>query len=230
MTNFSIVIPIFNEGENIISLLKEIKHSLIQYKQYEIIIVDDGSSDNTRELIHGVINHYNIVFLENNKNLGQSFSLSKGINKTKYNNIVTLDGDGQNNPSDIPKLLKIYFSSDNIKLVGGIRKKRKDSIVKIISSRIANSIRSYILNDNCTDTGCSLKVIDKHVFEILPYFDGIHRFLPALYKGYGNETIFIDVDHRPRIKGISKYGTFGRLIRGIIDLIRVKNIINQYKK
>ena len=172
MTNFSIVIPIFNEGENIISLLKEIKHSLIQYKQYEIIIVDDGSSDNTRELIHGVINHYNIVFLENNKNLGQSFSLSKGINKTKYNNIVTLDGDGQNNPSDIPKLLKIYFSSDNIKLVGGIRKKRKDSIVKIISSRIANSIRSYILNDNCTDTGCSLKIIDKHVFEILPYFDG----------------------------------------------------------
>ena len=238
INHFSIVIPIYNEVLNINELVEGIYNSLnlTQFNSYEIIFINDGSTDNTddffkkQKLLLKLKDQKILKLLENNLNLGQSFSISKGIKESKYNTIVTLDGDGQNNPKDISKLLEIYFSHEDIKLVGGIRKKRKDSYIKILSSKIANSVRSYVLNDGCSDTGCSLKVFDKEVFEILPYFDGIHRFLPALYKGYGNKTMFVDVDHRPRTRGISKYGTFGRLFRGIIDLIRVKIIINQYRR
>ena len=103
--------------------------------------------------------------------------------------------------------------------------------MKLISSKIANQFRSLILKDGCVDTGCSLKVFDKEIFLTFPFFDGIHRFLPSLFKGFGKNTLFIDVDHRPRISGISKYGTFDRLYKGILDIIRVKKIIrNNIKK
>ena len=115
-------------------------------------------------------------------------------------------------------------------MVGGIRKKRQDSFIKILSSKIANYIRSKILNDNCKDTGCSLKVFSKNIFLEFPYFDGIHRFLPALFKGYGHKTDFINVNHRVRKYGKSKYGTIDRLFRGIRDIIKVKNIINKQIK
>ena len=141
-----------------------------------------------------------------------------------------MDGDGQNNPKDIPKLLEIYFSSKDFTLVSGIRIKRKDSLIKIISSRVANLIRSYILEDKCPDTGCSLKIFQKNIFLDFPYFDGIHRFLPALFNGYGQKIRFIPVDHRSRVKGISKYGIFDRLFKGVYDLFRVKKIIRHYKK
>ena len=113
-------------------------------------------------------------------------------------------------------------------MVCGIRKNRKDNIIKIISSKIANKIRSIILDDGCTDTGCSLKVFDKTIFLSLPFFDGLHRFLPALFKGYGKMNYFVNVHHRPRNSGISKYGTLDRLFKGIIDIIRVNRIIKNY--
>ena len=103
-------------------------------------------------------------------------------------------------------------------------------LIKILSSKIANKIRSYILNDDCVDTGCSLKVFDRNIFLSFPFFDGIHRFLPALFKGYNKNTFFINVDHRPRIHGNSKYGTFGRLVRGIRDLITVAKIIKKFRR
>ena len=115
-------------------------------------------------------------------------------------------------------------------MVGGIRFRRKDNLIKIFSSKVANSIRSKILKDNCPDTGCSLKVFDKHVFMQFPFFNGIHRFLPALFKGFGKQTYFINVDHRFRIHGHSKYGTFLRLFRGIKDLIRVAIILKKFKR
>ena len=112
-----------------------------------------------------------------------------------------------------------------MKLIGGIRRNRKDNFTKIISSKIANSIRSRILNDECIDTGCALKIFDKKIFLSFPFFDGVHRFLPALFKGYGYETLFIDVNHRKRNHGISKYGTMNRLFAGIRDIIKVKKIL-----
>ena len=224
MDCFSIVVPVYNESENIISLINEIYSQEFQKYNFETIFVDDKSEDNTLELLQS-INKKNFKFITNKKNFGQSFSIYRGIQIAKYKTIVTLDGDGQNNPIDIPKLLDLYFKRNDVQLVGGIRKKRRDNIIKIISSKIANQIRSRILNDNCLDTGCSLKIFNKKIFCDFPFFNGIHRFLPALFKGYGYNTMFVDVSHRKRKYGLSKYGTIDRLIRGILDIIKVAKII-----
>ena len=210
---FSVIIPLYNEQKNIINLLNEIKINLSNYEKYEIVLIDDGSDDDTLNTIK-LVENIKIKILENKKNLGQSFSIHTGIKYSSFNIIITIDGDGQNDPIDINNLLDIYLSNSEIKLVGGIRNKRRDNYIKIISSKIANYIRSKILNDNCLDTGCSLKVFDKDIFLNFPYFDGMHRFLPALFKGYGYNTSFINVNHRKRKFGISKYGTIIRLFKG----------------
>ena len=229
MNAISIIIPIFNEAENIESLLKEIQSVLKEKINYEIIIVNDCSLDNTSEIL-GKINSLKIKVINHSKNLGQSSSILSGIKNSNCDSILTIDGDCQNNPKDILKLYDIYFNENIYSLVGGLRIKRKDSFIKILSSKIANSIRQLFLKDNCKDTGCSLKIFNKKIFLSLPYFDGIHRFLPALYKGYGYKTYFVEVDHRARIKGQSKYGTIDRLIKGVYDLFRVKKILMDIKK
>ena len=225
---FSVIIPVYNEEENLLQLVDEIKDSLSDTKNYEIIFINDASTDNTFEILKN-IKDSKITILNNKINRGQSFSISYGIKKSFFNTIITIDGDGQNDPKDIPNLLKHYLSSDSIKLVGGIRLVRKDNFLKIISSKIANYLRSRILKDNCSDTGCSLKIFDKQIFLNFPYFDGIHRFLPALFSGYGFKTKFINVNHRSRKYGFSKYGTVNRLFKGIRDIIKVKKIINKKK-
>ena len=230
MFAFSLIIPVFNEGKNITNLVYEIYDSLKNHKDFEVILVNDYSNDNTLLEIEALKNNFPIKIINNKKNYGQSYSIKEGIIKSKYDIIITIDGDGQNNPNDIPSLLKVYFNNSEIKLVGGIRNKRKDSNIKLISSKIANSIRSNVLKDNCQDTGCSLKVFDKRIFLNFPFFDGIHRFLPALFKGYGYKTTFINVDHRPRLYGKSNYGTVGRLFKGILDLIRVVIIVKKFKR
>ena len=224
ISGFTILIPVYNEEKNIKNLFLEIKKNLKNYSNYEVIFINDCSKDNTLNVLESIKSE-NFYYYNNNKNMGQSYSLFEGVKKSSYDIIVTLDGDGQNNPKDIPLLLEKYFSSGDFKLIGGIRKKRKDSFIKIISSKIANFIRSKILNDNCPDTGCSLKVFDKSIFLMFPYFDGIHRFLPALYKGVKAKTFFIDVDHRARKYGKSNYGTISRMINGILDIFRVLKII-----
>ena len=221
---FTVVIPLFNESDNIINLLNEIDVSLKSYSDYEIILVNDASTDRTLKVVSEFKNN-KIKIINNKYNKGQSCSIYNGIEKSTNNIIITLDGDGQNDPSDIPKLLEYYMNNFDTKLVGGIRVKRKDSIIKIFSSKIANYIRSRILNDECMDTGCSLKVFEKNIFLSFPFFDGIHRFLPALFKGFGYKTKFISVNHRKRKFGISKYGTMNRLFKGIRDIIKVKKII-----
>ena len=174
-----------------------------------------------------MIQELSFILIKNN--LGQSYSIQKGINNSVNDIIVTIDGDGQNDPKDIIKLYDIYMAKENLKLVGGIRKKRKDKFIKKISSKIANFIRSRVLNDNCKDTGCSLKIFSKKIFIQFEYFDGIHRFLPALFNGYGYDNIYIDVNHRKRIKGYSKYGIWDRLFKGIKDLIKVREMIKLQK-
>jgi dolichol-phosphate mannosyltransferase len=220
----SIVIPIYNEEKNLTKLISEINLALKNYSNYEIIIVNDFSTDSSSDILES-LNSKKINIFNNSRNMGQSYSLYKGIQKSKNNIIISIDGDGQNNPKDIPYLIEKYISNDAIKLVGGIRKNRKDNIVKIVSSRLANLLRSKIFDDGCSDTGCSLKVFDKSIFLKYPYFNGIHRFIPALFRGVEAESIFIFVDHRKRLYGQSNYGTFYRMIKGIIDIIKVKRII-----
>ncbi len=229
--NFSIVIPIYNEEDNIKNLINEITYTLKSFVNYEVIIVNDGSTDASLDKINNILQfNPNLKIVDIKYNRGQSFALKEGIINSKYDTIVSLDGDCQNNPIDIPKLLKVYFENEFICLVGGVRLKRRDSFIKKITSKLANKFRLMILKDNCQDTGCSLKVFDKKIFLAIPFFSGIHRFLPALFLGYGSKTTFINVDHRPRVNGVSKYGTFGRLIRGIKDIIKVAKIIKKLKK
>ena len=224
---FSIVIPIYNEEDNINILYNEIKKELSKIIDYEIIFVNDGSTDGSKNILRNLENYKDIKIIQHQFNLGQSRSLLSGISSSKYETIVTLDGDGQNDPRDILKLTKIFFSDKDLELVGGLRLKRKDSPVKVISSQIANYTRSRLLKDNCLDTGCGLKVFNKKIFLFFPFFDGIHRFLPALFNGYGYKTKFVEVNHRKRMRGVSKYGTLKRLLFDIKDIIRVKKIINR---
>ena len=228
---FSIIIPLYNEEHNISDLINEILASLNNlYKEFEILLVNDCSKDNTLKVINQISSSNKFIkIIDNNTNLGQSFSIIKGVKKAKYDIICTLDGDGQNNPIDIPRLMDTYLSSEKIYLVGGIRKNRKDNFIKKITSKFANKIRAKILKDNCIDTGCSLKVFDKNTFLKFPEFKGLHRFLPAFFMHYRKQSVYIDVDHRPRLKGKSNYGTLDRLIYGIIDLLRVLIILKNIK-
>ncbi len=231
LNTFSIIIPIYNESENIEDLIYEIFDSIENYKIFEIMIINDGSTDNITPLINKMSKNYqNITFIDRKINKGQSYSIWEGISKSKYNTIVTIDGDGQNSPSDISKLLNEYFEDKDLSLIGGVRFKRKDTRIKIISSYVANKVRSLILKDDCIDTGCSLKVFDKIIFLNFPFFNGIHRFLPALFKGYGYKSKFINVNHRSRVNGVSKYGTVDRLFRGIFDIFKVIRIIRKVNK
>ncbi len=228
--NFSLVVPVYNEEDNIDTLFNEINVNLSEDFIYELIFVNDCSTDNTLKKLLELNKKYQFVIINNDINYGQSKSLFKGIMEAKSNIIVTIDGDLQNNPSDISKMVKLYNSLNHIKLVSGIRFQRKDNFIKIISSKIANLIRSSILKDGCIDTGCSLKVFDRNIFLSFPFFNGIHRFIPALFHGYEYKVFYVNVDHRKRLFGVSKYGTFGRLFKGIMDIIKVKRIINKHQK
>ncbi len=224
---FSIVIPVFNEAQNIEKLINEVSFNL-KNCDYQLIIVNDGSVDNTIDIIKRIKSN-NIELINFEKNYGQSYSIYNGIKHSKNNIIVTLDGDLQNDPSDIRKLLEIYTNNDEIKLISGIRKNRKDTFLKIVSSKIANFIRSLLLKDNCPDTGCSLKVFDRSIFLKIIYFNGIHRFIPTFFENMGFKALYVNVNHRKRIAGMSNYGTIDRLIRGIIDLYKVKKILSNMK-
>ena len=224
MKKISIIIPVYNESDSILKLIVEIEKFLKSKIEYELIIVDDGSYDDTAYILNK--SKKNIKLILNKKNIGQSKSLLNGIKNSSYDTIVTMDGDGQNNPCDIFRLVKLFFEN-NCDLVSGIRLRRRDNLIKIISSRIANFVRSKYLNDECKDTGCALKVFKKNIFLSFPFFDGIHRFLPALFKGYGYYVEFLEVDHRHRVAGVSKYGTINRLFKGLKDMYYVKKIIKK---
>ena len=219
--NFSIVVPVYNEEENINKLLNEIINSIKSITNYEIIVVNDGSEDETKNVLKK-FNLYKIKIINHEKNLGQSAAIYSGIKNASYDHIITIDGDLQNDPNDIDKMVKLFKINNYKGLVSGIRRKRKDSLIKRYSSKLANSIRNLILKDGCEDTGCSLKIFEKKYFLKYKFFDGMHRYIPFLFTQSSCKISYIDVNHRFREAGVSKYGTIDRLIKGIIDIIKVK--------
>ena len=231
MNNASLTIPVYNEENNIEKLLLDIIKSGLYDSLENILIVDDCSIDNTYGKIINLSKIYpKVIFKRNNVNMGQSYSINLAAKVLKEEILITMDGDCQNDPKDAIKLLKAYKDNPNVYLVGGIRVKRRDSFFKKIASKIANSVRKKILNDNCDDSGCALKVFNRKQFLTFPFFNGIHRFLPALFKGFEMRTMFLEVNHFPREFGNSKYGILDRLFIGIIDTYKVKKIIKKFKK
>ncbi len=217
----SVVVPVYNEAENVEKLVREI-HAALAGTAFEMNFVNDCSSDDTMGVLKGLKDEFPMLrVLSHRKNAGQSRAIRTGILAANAPVIATLDGDGQNDPADIPALFAQFTRSDapdNLGLVGGRRAKRRDSVAKRFGSRFGNGIRKKLLKDNADDTGCGLKVFSRDAFLRLPYFDHIHRYIPALMLREGYATEFADVNHRHREFGVSKYTNFGRLMVSIADL------------
>jgi dolichol-phosphate mannosyltransferase len=226
MNKISIIVPIFNEDKNLEKLFNDIFNVVNEKFEYEIVAINDGSTDQSLSMINKFKQKLNISIINKEKNEGQSAAFYDGIKIAKYKNIITIDSDNQNDPKDILKLSNLYFM-EKYSLVGGIRKKRNDNKIKIISSIIANKIRNLVLKDGCPDTGCSLKIFSRDIFLSFDYFDGMHRFIPALFKALNQKSTFVEVNHFFRKYGNSKYGTLDRLFNGITNLNKVKKIIKE---
>lgn len=222
--DLSVVIPVKNEAENIAALVGEICAALDGLVEYEILYVDDGSSDATvAEISRLAAKMPQVRLLRHTRNCGQSAAIRTGVRAAHATWIATLDGDGQNDPADIPAMWRLARQAlvDPPILIVGHREKRRDSWSKCLASGVANGIRGWLLGDRTPDTGCGLKLFPRALFLDLPYFDNIHRFLPALVLREGGTVHSVPVNHRPRRRGKSKYGIFDRLGVGIIDLLGV---------
>jgi dolichol-phosphate mannosyltransferase len=227
----SIVVPVRNEAENIAPLIAEIASALDGRWPYEIIYVDDGSTDATAERLAAVMKQRgNLRQIRHAISSGQSAAVRSGVRAARGAIVATLDGDGQNNPVFLPDLIAaIENGGDRVGLAAGQRVGRKDTGFKKLQSRIANGVRNGILRDGTRDTGCGLKAFRREVFLTMPYFDGLHRFLPALVRREGYEIAYVDVVDRPRRSGVSNYGFFDRLWIGIMDLAGVWWLIRRKK-
>ena len=216
----SVVVPVRNEQDNVAPLIAEIDVALKGFT-HEIVYVNDGSNDQTHERLKQLQAQYpQLRVLSHAHSCGQSTAVRTGVKAAKYDWVATLDGDGQNDPADIPKLLAAL--EEGRLLVGGNRRQsRRDTWIKRISSVVANTVRSKMLRDDTPDTGCGLKLFNKAAFLDLPYFDHMHRFLPALIKRSGGQIRSVHVSHRNREFGKSNYGTLDRLMVGIVDLFGV---------
>lgn len=217
MKGISIVVPIFNEEDNVQELHKEIKEvcKKLLY-DYEIIFVDDGSKDKTCERVKGL---YPLKYIRFRRNFGQTAAMDAGIKNAQYDYIITMDGDRQNDPADIPKLIK-NLEENNLDVVSGWRKNRKDTFMKKITSRGANLLRGIIVKDNIHDSGCSLKIYRKECFEHINLYGEMHRFIPALLEIKGFSVGEMVVNHRARAAGTTKYN-WKRTFKGFVDMISV---------
>ena len=218
----SVVVAVKDEVQAIVGLIAEIVAAMGPGDDYEIVIVDDGSTDGTLAALKRV--QARESRLHPGTDRGALAAVCTGVRSARGALIVTLDGDGQNDPADIPRLLAAYRAAapgERIRLVTGRRAQRRDVWIKRVSSRVANAVRGWVLNDRSRDSACGLKVVDREVFLQLPYFNHMHRFLPALVRREGYEVLAVDVNHRHRATGVSKYGTWDRLLAGIVDLAGV---------
>ncbi len=222
---FSIVIPVLNEEDNIAPLILELEQVLQEQDSFEVIFVDDHSTDQTPEILQLHKDTYTwLKVVRLCRQSGQSAALHYGVKKATAPLIVTLDGDGQNDPADIVQLIDVYHrvrKQNTCCLINGYRAQRKDSGWRCFSSSVANLIRSRLLKDDTPDSGCGIKAFPREIFLALPSFNHMHRFIPALIRQQGGKVISVAVNHRTRKSGKSHYGTLDRLSAGIIDLLGV---------
>ncbi|MET1162072.1 MAG: glycosyltransferase family 2 protein [Pseudoxanthomonas sp.] len=227
----SVVVPIFNERENIHGLVREIVAGMKGRPEFEIIYVDDHSSDDGAEVLASLKAKVpQLRVLRHARQSGQSTAIRTGVKAARAEWVVTLDGDGQNDPADIPKLMAARdAAAPNVKLFAGWRVTRRDNAGKRWASRVANAIRSRLLHDATPDTGCGIKLFERSAFLDLPYFDHMHRYLPALMQRAGWKTVSIPVNHRPRSSGVSKYDNLNRALVGLRDLRGMAWLISRSK-
>lgn len=219
----SVVVPVFNEAENVLPLLDEIERAVAMIGHVEIIFVDDGSRDNTCDQLAPAVRDGRLRVIRHVRQSGQSAAVRTGVKAAHGEWVVTLDGDGQNDPADIPAMFALAASGrdDAPTLVGGVRAKRMDTLSKRLASRYANAIRQFFLRDDCPDSGCGIKLFRRDAFLDLPFFGAIHRFLPALFRMQGHTAAYVPVNHRPRERGVSKYTNWRRGLIGVVDLLGV---------
>lgn len=225
----SVVVPVYNEAENMGPLLEELQAALAPLEGFEIIMVDDGSTDATVTTLEAAkAGMERLRVLQHKGNYGQSAAVLSGVRAASYDWVAVLDGDGQNPPKDIITLLSALDDyvgepthAQKPVLLIGHRQGRKDNWLRLLSSRVANGVRRGVLNDDCPDSGCGLKLFRRADFMRLPYFNHAHRFMPALFKSLGGDVVSVPVGHRPRCRGQSKYGVMNRLWVGILDLFGV---------
>ena len=230
--DFSVVVPVCNEAENVEPLAREIDAAL-NNRAYEMIFVDDGSTDETAAILKRLKSSLQALrVLSHSFRSGQSAAVASGVRAARAPWVATLDGDGQNDPADIPKLIAARDAPEGrgVQLFMGNRKaSRKDTAFRKLQSSIANGVRSSLLGDGTPDTGCGIKLFSRDVFMDLPRFDHMHRFLPALFQRHGARVISVPVSHRPRTRGTSKYGMLNRLWVGIVDIGGVMWLRRRYK-
>ncbi len=216
----SIVVPLFNEGPNVLPLSEKVLAAFQSDRRIELILVDDGSTDDTwTRILQAAAGDQRIRPVRHLRNAGQSAALFTGLRASRGGIIATLDGDLQNDPADLPRLVSQLSDCD---LVCGVREKRMDSWLRRVSSRVARGARRLVLGVDFRDTGCALRAFKRSVLYTLPAFNGVHRFLPILAHGGGAVVRETPVTHHPRAAGVSKYGVWNRLGRGIFDLIMVR--------
>jgi dolichol-phosphate mannosyltransferase len=227
----SIVIPVRDEADNVAPLAREIVEVLADVRPFEIIFVDDASTDRTvRNIQTTRASVPQIRLLRHCRGCGQSIAVQTGVRAARGEWIVTLDGDGQNDPADIPVLLRALEeggSASDLKLIVGNRKSRQDTWLRRVSSRTANAVRRRMLHDDTPDTGCGIKLFHRETFLQLPAFNHMHRFMPALFQRAGARVMSVEVRHRSRTHGRSKYGLNNRLWVGIVDLFGVRWLIRR---
>ncbi|WP_297178577.1 glycosyltransferase family 2 protein [Thermomonas sp.] len=228
----AIVVPVCNEEDNIGPLVREIVAALRDRIAFEIVYVDDASRDATlARLLAMQASTPELRVIRHRANAGQSTAVRNGVKAARAPWIATLDGDGQNDPADIPKLLdQRDAAASNVKLFAGWRVQRKDSGSKRWASKFANGLRARLLRDATPDTGCGIKLFERDAFLDLPYFDHMHRYLPALMQRAGWQTVSVPVNHRHRTAGVSKYNNLGRAIVGIRDLFGVRWLIARSRR
>jgi glycosyltransferase involved in cell wall biosynthesis len=228
----SVVIPAYNEEGNVGPLTAEVHAALAGVVEYEVVWVDDGSSDATVEKLREIAQATpgRVRIIRHPHSCGQSTALASGIAEAHGEWIATLDGDMQNDPADIPAMLVRRTDPEPADMICGHRTTRKDTWLKRVSSKVANRVRGGLLRDRTPDTGCGLKVFRRDLFLALPYFDHMHRFLPALALRDGATVVSVPVNHRPRETGSSKYGLWDRLWVGVVDMFGVRWLIKRERR
>lgn len=230
----SVVIPAHDEAENIESLIREIDAACAALPSKEVIVVDDGSQDGTGDIVQGLRAGFPwLRLVRHDRAGGQSAAVHSGVLAAKGEIICTLDGDLQNPPAEIPRLVAPFLekgAAASLGLVAGQRVKRQDSWSKRAASRFANNLRGWVLSDRTRDTGCGLKAFRRDAFLALPFFNHMHRYLPALFSAHGWDIAHVDVSHRPRVAGRSKYGNLQRGLVGAYDLVGVAWLLRRRKR